>query len=127
LAELDDPKGELLIALNKGDLVDDDALDARREAAAEVAGDRAANVFAVSALEGDGIGRLRDAVAGALPSDEATFELPNTGETQSFVAWAHEHGRVTVEYEGNRVRVQFAGRPSVVERARSRADEVRGG
>jgi GTP-binding protein HflX len=126
LAELDDPEGELLIALNKADLVDEDALDTRLEAAVEIAGDRVGDVFAVSALEADGIETLRDAVAGALPSDEATFDLPNTGETQSFVAWAHEHGQVTVEYDGDRARVRFAGRPMIVDRARSRADDVAG-
>jgi len=125
LAELDDPRGELLIVLNKADLVDGDALDERRTAAESVAGDRADAVLAVSALAGDGVGRLRDAVAAALPSETVEFALPNIGETQSFLAWAHEHGRANAEYEGDRVRVTFVGRPAVVDRARSQAASIR--
>ncbi|WP_435115403.1 GTPase HflX [Halolamina sp. C58] len=125
LGELDDPRGELLIVLNKVDLVDDDGFDRRREVVESVAGDRAAAVLPVSAIEGAGIDRLRDTVAEVLPTEELRFELPNTGTTQSFLAWAHEHGRADAEYEGDRVRVRFAGRPTVVDRARSRAASIK--
>ncbi|GAB7012869.1 GTPase HflX [Halolamina salina] len=125
LGELDDPRGELLIVLNKVDLLDDAAVERRRRAAESVAGDRATAVLAVSATEGTGIDRLRETVAGTLPTEEVRFDLPNTGETQSFLAWAHEHGRADAEYEGDRVRVRFAGRPAVVDRARSRAASIR--
>ena len=125
LRELDAPRGELLVVLNKVDLVDGDALDERRKAVESVAGDRAAAVLTVSALAGDGADRLRDTVAAALPSETVQFDLPNTGETQSFLAWAHEHGRADAEYEGDRVRVRFAGRPAVVDQARSRAASIR--
>ncbi|MFC6737403.1 GTPase, partial [Halolamina salina] len=106
LGELDDPRGELLIVLNKVDLLDDAAVERRRRAAESVAGDRATAVLAVSATEGTGIDRLRETVAGTLPTEEVRFDLPNTGETQSFLAWAHEHGRADAEYEGDRVRVR---------------------
>ena len=127
LAELDGPRGELLVVLNKADLVDDEALDERRNAIDSVAGDRTAEVLAVSALAGDGAESLRDAVVTALPSETAQLDLPNIGETQSFLAWAHDHGNVAVEYDGDRVRVEFAGRPAVVDRARSRSTAIREG
>ncbi|GAB7093350.1 GTPase HflX [Halolamina litorea] len=125
LAELDDPRGELLVVLNKADLVDDAALDARRAAVADVTDDRVGDPLAVSALAGDGTDSLREAVADALPDADATFDLPNTGETQSFLAWAHERGRASATYKGDRVEIEFTARPAVVERARSRAAELR--
>ncbi|MBP1986696.1 GTPase HflX [Halolamina salifodinae] len=124
LDELGHPRGELLIVLNKADLVDDGALAARREVVEEVAGDRVTEVLPVSALAGTGTDRLRDVVGDVLPDATAVFDLPNTGETQSFLAWAHEHGRVDADYTGNRVHVTFSARPAVVERARSEAATV---
>ncbi|MFW5934997.1 MAG: GTPase HflX, partial [Halolamina sp.] len=101
-----------------------DGLATRRRAVAAVAGERVTNTVAVSALEGAGVGRLADAVVEALPDEEAEFDLPNSGETQAFLAWAHDYGRVTAEYAGDRVSVTFSGRPSAVERARSAAAEI---
>ncbi|NHX36196.1 MULTISPECIES: GTPase HflX [Halolamina] len=125
LAEIDEPRGELLVALNKTDLGDEDDLAERRRAVGEVAGDRVDEIVAVSALDGAGVGRLADTVVDALPDERAEFDLPNTGETQAFLAWAHDRGRVAVEYAGERVRVEFSARPAVVERARSRAATIR--
>lgn len=125
LAEIDDPRGELLVVLNKADLVTDEELTARRRVVEAVAGEQVAATVAVSALEGRGTERLADAVVDALPNERATFDLPNTGATQAFLAWAHDHGRVSAEYAGERVSVQFSARPAVVERARSRAAGIR--
>ncbi len=124
LSEIEEPRGELLVVLNKTDLVDDDGLATRRRAVAAVAGDRVTDTVAVSALEGAAVGRLADAVVDALPDEQAEFDLPNSGETQAFLSWAHDHGRVTAEYAGDRVSVTFSGRPSAVERARSAAGEI---
>ncbi|MFW5949287.1 MAG: GTPase HflX [Halolamina sp.] len=124
LGELDAPPSALLVVLNKADLVADAELDARREAVEAVAGARISQVLTVSALEGDGIDRLRAAVVDSLPASEATFDLPNSGETQSFLAWAYDRGRVGVEYAGDRVQVTFSARPSTVERARSEAATI---
>lgn len=125
LDELADPRAELLVVLNKVDLADSEALAARREAVSSTAGDRVGGCLVVSALAGDGIETLRAAVVDALPDETATLDLPNTGETQSFLAWAHDHGRVSTDYDADRVKVQFAGRPAVVEQARSRAPDCR--
>jgi len=124
LGELGDPRGELLVVLNKTDLVDDEGLEQRRRVVDEVVDERATEILTVSALSGTGTGRLREAIVDVLPDETATFDLPNTGETQSFLAWAHEHGRVDADYTGTRVHVTFSARPAVVERARSRAARV---
>jgi len=124
VTELDNPRGSLLVVLNKADLVDEAALDQRRSAVSETVGDQVTDIVAASALEDSGIDPLQSAVVDAFPAESETFDLPNTGEAQSFLAWAHEHGQVTADYEGDRVVVQFSGRPAVVERARSQAAEV---
>jgi GTP-binding protein HflX len=125
LAELDDPRGELVAVLNKTDLVSEEPLAERREAVAEQEG--IDEVVPVSAIEGTGIDRLQSVVCDALPAAESEFDLPNDGDTQSFIAWAHEHGRVETAYDGDRVRVRFEAPPSVVERAVSRAESLRNG
>jgi len=123
LEELDSPRGELIAVLNKTDLVSDCELGTRREVVAGQSG--VDTVVAVSATEGTGTEPLRSAVSDALPGRSETFALPNDGETQSFLAWAHDRGRVETTYEGDRVRVRFAASPAIVEEAASRAVEIR--
>ncbi|MWG32937.1 GTPase HflX [Halomarina oriensis] len=126
LAELDDPRCELLVVLNKCDLLTEEELAARREDVAEL--DRVDDVLAVSAVEGTGVETLRDRIGDALPGETLRAELPNGGETESFLAWAHDHGTVTDrEYTGETIRFGFEARPGVVERARSRVDDLREG
>lgn len=125
LAELDDPRGDLLVVLNKRDLLADGAVTERRDAVATL--DRVNDVLAVSALDGTGVDALRERIDAALPGERLRAELPNGGETQAFLAWAHDHGRVTDrEYTGETVRFTFEGRPGLVERARARIEDLDG-
>jgi GTP-binding protein HflX len=124
LAELDDPRGELLVVLNKRDLLDEAALADRREAVAGF--DRVDDALPVSAVEGTGVDALRERLHAALPRATLRAELPNCGATESFLAWAHDHGTVDREYVGERVRVGFEARPRLVERARARVEELDG-
>lgn len=122
LAELDAPREQLVAVLNKTDLLDPDALAQRRELlATEAAID---DIVGVSATEGTGIEALQSVVVDGVPGRAATFDLPNNGETQSFLAWAHDHGRVETTYEGDRVQVRFEAAPGLVKRAASRAETV---
>jgi GTP-binding protein HflX len=113
-----------LVALNKVDVLDPGSLDARREAVDDCLGDDGETV-AVSARDGTGVDRLRRAVAARLPTDRATFRLPNAPETESFLAWARERGACEVTYEGKWVAVEFVSRPAVVDEARGRAPSER--
>jgi GTP-binding protein HflX len=119
LAALDDPRGELVAVLNKIDASDAAGVAERRAALADLVPD----VVAVSALEGRGIDRLRERIGAALPTDQATFRLPNDEDAQAFLAWAHDHGAVVTRYESDTVRVDFRAPPGIVERARARAPE----
>jgi GTP-binding protein HflX len=48
-----------------------------------------------------------------------------TDDTMSLVSWVHDHGDVETEsYEDDHVLLEFRARPSVVERARSRAGSL---
>ncbi|MFD1512868.1 GTPase HflX [Halomarina rubra] len=125
LGELDDPRGELLVVLNKRDLLDDGALDECREAVADL--DRVDDVLAVSAVEGTGVDALCDRVHEALPGETLRANLPNGGDTEAFLAWAHDHGTVVGrEYDGETVHFTFEARPALVERARARVDDLGG-
>jgi len=81
----------------------------------------------VSAVAGEGVDALEATVRDVLPTERVTLDLPNTGATQSLLAWAYDHGDVEeVAYEGDRVRVAFAGNPSVVETATRKAARIEG-
>lgn len=116
LSALERPENVVCV-LNKADLLDDSAIEARRAALPDELGD----AVAVSAVEGAGIDRLRELVAESVPTRTAAFDLPNTGETQAFLAWAYDRGAVEVDYGADRVRVGFEAHPDLVERAESRA------
>ena len=126
LEALGDVDGTLLPVLNRTDRLEA-GLDAVREALAAALGAvelPAADPVAVSALTGTGIDGLCERVAALLPSAEATVRLPNDGEAQSLVAWAHDHGAVETGYETDSVVVRFRGRPETVQQFRARADAV---
>jgi GTP-binding protein HflX len=83
----------------------------------------------VSARNGAGIGDLVDAVADALPTATAAVTVPNGGDAQAALSWAYDRGVVSdIEYAGETVAVELAGRPDVVAAAERRlAGENDGG
>ena len=120
---LDGCDAGVVTVLNKIDLLDgrDAGLASREEAIADLAPEP----VAVSATDDVGLDALRDRVAAALPERRsATLALPNGDEAMSLVSWLYDRANVeNVSYD-DAVRVEFAGRPSVVERAKAKADAL---
>ncbi|SDN27324.1 GTP-binding protein HflX [Halogranum gelatinilyticum] len=116
--------GTIVPVVNKVDRCSADEVEAARAAVAEFDADP----VAVSATEGTGTDDLLARVGSAIPTAEATVDVPNTGETQALLAWAHDHGTVAdVDYsrgDAERVTVHFEGRPGVVERFLSKAETL---
>ncbi|MFB6155095.1 MAG: GTPase HflX [Haloferacaceae archaeon] len=110
--------------LNKVDLLEAAALDARREAVAEALD--GTEPVAASVVEGTGLGAVRRRLLDALPTERATLTLPNGGETMSLVSWAYDHVGVTGEtYGAETVSLTVEGNPRAVERVRRRAESLR--
>ena len=123
LEALGDVDGTLLPVLNRTDRLEA-GFDAVREALAAALGAvelPAADPVAVSALTGTGIDGLCERVAALLPSVEATVRLPNDGEAQSLVAWAHDHGAVETDYGADRRPSSSSGRGPTSSREPTRA------
>ncbi|KTG10155.1 hypothetical protein AUR64_11215 [Haloprofundus marisrubri] len=125
LDTLDDADGVILPVLNKVDRLSADELTARRrlveDRVSEV--DAATDPVAVSATDATNLDRLRSAIRRELPTECLSLVLPNTGKTQAFVSWAHDHGRVPdIDYDAESVTLTFEGRPELVERAEARVD-----
>jgi GTP-binding protein HflX len=128
---LADAEGELVAVLNKADLLDADALAARREVVADVAAESDAPLptdpIAVSATEGENLDALRARISAAL-SERRSVEItaPNGDEAMALVSWLYERASVDdVDYRGETVRIAFTAPPSIAETARSRATALR--
>jgi len=60
-------------------------------------------------------------VADALPTATATVEVQNGGDAQAALSWAYDRAVVAgVEYGGETMAVDLAGRPDVVAEAERR-------
>jgi GTP-binding protein HflX len=80
----------------------------------------------VSVRDGTGIADLADAVADALPTATASVSAPNGGDAQAALSWAYDRGVVAdVDYGGETVAVDLAGRPDVVAEAERRFADAR--
>jgi GTP-binding protein HflX len=109
------------------------AVEALESVAADVDGDAVPVAAAlrspvrVDARNGTGRDDLAEAIASALPTATAAVTVSNGGGAQSALSWAYDRGVVeSVEYAGETVAVELAGRPDVVaeaERRLSRADD----
>jgi GTP-binding protein HflX len=112
----------IVTVLNKVDEVDEEELARKRAALKALAPDP----VAVSGLTGERIDDLRERVDRELPDwVEERLYLPMTDDTMSLVSWVHDNGEVETEsYEDDHVLLEFRARPSVVERARSRAGSL---
>ncbi len=117
-------RDSVVLALNKVDLLDRDERERRlRPASSAVTTDP----VPVSATEGLNVDALVAAVEARLPTERATVEMPNCDGAMAVVSWAYDRASVEdVSYDGDAVELAVSGRPSVVERARSRAAEVAG-
>ena len=131
LSAIEATDGPVIPVLSKADEVDADGLAAAVEAYETAVADldpRDAPVadalrspIPVSARDESGLADLADAVAGALPTATATVEVPNGGDAQAALSWAYDRSVVTdVEYTGEIIAVELAGRPAVVAEAERR-------
>ncbi len=113
----------IVTVLNKIDRVSDEELAEKRAALSALA----PNPIAVSAQEGTNIDALVERIDRELPDwDEERLVLPMTDDTMSLVSWIHDNAHVEdVTYGDQDVHVSFEARPAVIERARSRASELR--
>jgi len=93
---------------NKVDCLEPDAQDARR-----VQADRQDDVFAISALSGDGVPELLDAMSGLLAHEKTDVEILLAFSEARKRAWLYEQGIVTNETtgeEGSTVHVRWTAR-----------------
>jgi GTP-binding protein HflX len=113
----------IVTVLNKIDRVDDAELEEKRSALDALA----PNPVAVSGLTGENIEALTERIEVELPDwREERLLLPLSDDAMSLVSWLYDHGDVErEEYTGEEVLVEFSARPAVVEKARSKAADVR--
>jgi GTP-binding protein HflX len=127
---LEEADGEVVVVLNKADLLSESDLAEREAVVADVADESAMDVSAdavpVSATEGRNLDALRERIAGTLAErEEAELRLPNDDEAMSLVSWLYDRASVAdVTYRGDEVSVEFSAKQSVVERAKSKAEAL---
>ena len=111
----------IVTVLNKIDKVDDEELARKREALSPLA----PTPVAVSGQEGAGVDALRDRVSDELPDyQHERLVLPMNDDAMSLVSWVHDHASVDDVDYGEQVVIEFAARPSVVERSRAKAADL---
>ncbi|MDZ7730742.1 MAG: GTPase HflX [Natrialbaceae archaeon] len=112
----------IVTVLNKIDQIDEADLAEKRNALSALAPDP----IAISAETGEGLDRLGDRIAEALPDwQRERLVVPMTDETMGLVSWIHDNATVhDVTYGSNDVQITFKARPVIVERARSQAQEL---
>jgi GTP-binding protein HflX len=94
-----DPTTPRFEAWNKLDL-----LDAERRAELLMEADRRDDVVAVSALHGEGVGRLIEAVASQLTAGHRRYTIALDSGDGAGAAWLHQHGEVTAQrVEGDHI------------------------
>lgn len=112
----------IVTVLNKTDEVTDAELAEKREALAALAPDP----VAVSALTGANIETLKRRIHAALPARKhERLVLPLCDDAMSLVSWVHDHAHVEDESYGNgQVVLAFEARPSIIARARAKANDL---
>ncbi|WP_137289968.1 GTPase HflX [Natronorubrum halophilum] len=108
--------------LNKVDRLSKDERTGRLERALGCLPASTADPIPASVLEGTNLEALRTAIRDRLPTASATIRMPNCDEAMALVSEAYDRTSVeSVDYDGSEVRLECRGRPSVLERFRSRA------
>lgn len=126
--------GPVVPALNKADRVDASHLDACADAVRATAAalrdegvavaDSLGSPIPTSARDGTGCNDLVAAVTESLPTATTTLTVPYGDGVEAALSWAYDREVVVdVAYRTDDVRVELAGRPSVVEAAARRFDQ----
>jgi len=112
----------IVTVLNKIDAVDDAKLEEIRDALAALAPDP----VAISAEQGTNVEPLKARIEAELPPHEhERLVLPLSDDAMSLVSWVHDHAHVEAEdYAAEEVVLDFDARPSVIKRARSKAEAL---
>lgn len=107
--------------INKLDLADATELAARRERLASAFGEP----VTISAVTGDNIDDLVDAVVERLPTEQARLSTPYTDDAMALVSDAYDRAVVRdIDYDGGGVDITVEGRPSVIDELRRQADDI---
>jgi GTP-binding protein HflX len=112
----------IVTVLNKIDAVDDEELKETRAALSALAPEP----VAISAEEGTNIEALKTRIEAELPAPERErLVLPLTDDAMSVVSWVHDHAYVEAEdYAGDEVVLDFQARPSTIQQARAKAEDL---
>jgi GTP-binding protein HflX len=136
LSAIEATDGPVVPVLSKADRVEADELAAAVAAYEDAVADldprdapvveALRSLIPVSVRDGTGLADLADAVADALPTATASVSAPNGGAAQAALSWAYDRGVVAdVDYGGESVAVDLAGRPDVVAEAERRFADAR--
>jgi len=114
----------IVTALNKIDLLQDSEIQRK----AEVLKDIAPNSVTISALYGTNTGLLKQEMVSHLESYvQASFSLPVTDESMSFVSWLFGRADVHhVKYEADSMDVVFESVPWFADKVRGRVEQLGG-
>ncbi len=114
----------VITALNKIDLLSADETQRRTEAVKDVA----PNPVPISALYKTNTQLLRQEMLSYLKNYvQASFSLPVSGESMSFLSWLFNHGDVHhVKYEGDSMNVVFESIPWFAEKVKRRVEQLGG-
>jgi len=114
----------IITVLNKIDLIPESVKQREIEALSETA----PNPVPVSALHSTNIGSLKREIKAHLKEYvRASFSLPTTSESLSFISWLFSHANVrNLNYEDESVSVVFESIPWFVDKVRGRVEQLGG-
>jgi len=114
----------IVTTLNKIDLLQEDEIQRK----AEVLKDATPNPVPISALHGTNIDLLKQEIIGHFEEDvQASFSLPITNETMSFVSWLFDRVDThDVEYEDDSMKVVFESIPWFADKVKGRVEQLGG-
>jgi GTP-binding protein HflX len=114
----------VITVLNKIDLLQEDEIKRKTE----YLGELASNPVLISALHGINISLLKREIRRHLEDlVQASFSLPITDETMSFVSWLFGRSEVqSAKYEGDVVKIIFRSIPWFADKVRERVEQLGG-
>jgi len=114
----------IVTALNKIDLLQEDEIQRK----AEFLKVAAPNPVSISALHGTNLSLLKQEIVGYLESHvQASFSLPITDETMSFISWLFGRTDVhDVKYKDDSMEVVFESVPWFADKVRGRVEQLGG-
>lgn len=114
----------IVTAFNKIDLLSESEMQVKSDVLKGMVTDS----VPISALNETNIDQLKQVIAGHLENYiQASFSVPVTDESMSFLSWLFEHADVVhVKYEGESVNVVFEAVPWFADKVRGRVEQLGG-